>query len=161
MELTFLFYIFMSIVIIFGGSYNYYQSQQAIAAGLFFVGTLGIAVFFGLRWFTSSGELASSASPKGPWPPLINFCPDFLTLHKDGTTHICIDTIGVSKTNSLKLTQPGSTPSADDQKFNLQLALSGQERATALCNDCSAKGLTWEGVYNGSVCLNVEPPKPK
>ena len=160
MQLTLLFFIFLSIVIIFGGSYNYYQKGQQVSAGIFFLGTIGIAVFFGLRWFTASGEGASAEEGRA-WPPIVNFCPDFLTLHKDGNTFICVDTIGVSKNNTLVRTQPGSTPSADNQKFSLQMSLSGDERSAALCKDCSDKGLTWEGVYNGSVCLNIDPPKPK
>ena len=53
-------------------------------------------------------------------------------------------------------------PEQTDAKyiFDLSLALSGAERLQALCDQCKLKGVTWEGVWNGTVCLTNEPPKP-
>ena len=57
MDLKFLFYVFLSIVIITGGTYSLYSSRLQTTAMLFFFGTIAASVVFGLRWFSPSGEV--------------------------------------------------------------------------------------------------------
>lgn len=159
MDLKFLFYVFLCIVVISGGSYNLFGTGQEIAAGIFFFGAVTASVFFGIRWFTSSGDTRRGMPGSGAWPPLINYCPDFLTLHVIDNKQVCIDTIGVARAGGIeKWTSP--TQIEDKYKFNLYLDRSDKLRLTALCEEAAAKKVTWEGVYDGSVCLGNVPPVP-
>lgn len=155
MDLLFLFYIFLSAVVSTGGAYAFITKGQTAAAGIFFAGMIIVLFFFGFRWFTASGE--TTASQAGPWPPVVNMCPDYLTLYTMDGAPVCIDTVGVS--SGLKK-WTGPTQTGDDFKFNLFTTASGDDRVQKLCNECKTKQVTWEGVYDGSVCIGNEPPKP-
>lgn len=156
MNLSFIFFVFINIVIILGMTYRFYGSGEEFGALIILAGFIGAAVFFGLRWFTGKGEMKNGA---GPWPPLLNTCPDFLTLHTVNNEQVCIDTVGVAKGGKLKKwTDP--TQTGEEYLFKLYLDQSADARVKSLCDECSAKGVTWEGIYNGSSCLGREPPKP-
>jgi hypothetical protein len=158
MDLTFLFYIFLSVVAITGGAFYFFTNRMEITAALYFVGILAAAVVFGLRWFSASGEV-KLGNVSGTWPPMINYCPDFLTLYTVNNAQVCIDTIGVAQTGGIKKwDNPNQTD--DSFLFNLFLDLSGPERRKKLCEEAATKRVTWEGVWDGSVCSGNEPPKP-
>jgi hypothetical protein len=156
MDLKFILYIFLSIVLVTGGAYSFYSSGQELTASLFFVGSLGAVIFFGLRWFTGTGRTKPEA---GAWPPVINYCPDFLTLHVVNNTPVCIDTIGVAQSGGISR---WSDPTQTDTRylFNLYTAQSGEQRVKSLCDECSQKKVTWEGVWDGTTCVGREPPPP-
>jgi hypothetical protein len=163
MQLTFILFIFLNIILILGATYRFYSSGQEFGALIVLGGLVAASVIFGLRWFTGSGEMANAP---GPWPPVLNTCPDFLTLHTMGTgttaQKVCIDTVGVAKGGTSKMEKWTSSTQTDEKyKFNLHTNKSGQERIDALCEECAAKGVTWEGVYNGVTCLGREPPAPR
>ena len=140
-----------------GAFYFNYVAQRSIQAVLLGTGFLIFSIYFGLRWFRN-GEIVTPTSGE-TWPPSINSCPDYLSLMKVNDQFVCVDPVGVSQGGMEKWTDPNQT----DPKylFNLQLNKSGAERVTALCNECRTKRVTWEGVWNGSVCLEREPPLPK
>ena len=157
MDLKFLFYVFLSIVLITGGTYNLYSSRLQTTAMLFFFGSIAAAVVFGLRWFSPSGNVLGKTA--GAWPPVINYCPDFLSLYVVNGEQVCIDTIGIAQTGGItKWTDPTQT----DEKylFRLSLNMSGKARTDALCQQCQAKKVTWEGVWDGTSCSGVNPPMP-
>ena len=157
MDLSFIFYIFLCIVITSGGAFYYAQSNQAITAGIFFFGFIAFSVVFGLRWFTASGQETGKAT--GGWPPVINYCPDFLTLYEVNGKHVCIDTIGVARQNGIqKWTEPNQT--SEPYLFQLHLDKKDEARVKALCDECTAKKVTWEGVFDGSLCIGTNPPMP-
>jgi hypothetical protein len=158
MDLAFIFYIFLCIVITSGGSFYYINSKQAITGGIFFFGFIAFSVVFGLRWFTASGERAGAAT--GGWPPVINYCPDFLSLYEVDGTQVCIDTIGIARQNGITQWNAGSTPPNSSQQFNLHLTDKEDVRVKALCDECAAKKVTWEGVYDGAICIGNRPPMP-
>jgi hypothetical protein len=154
MDVVFLFYVFLSLVIATGGSYVLASSGRIVAALVYFLGIIGIEAFFGMRWFNGTTAKVADA---GPWPPVMNTCPDFLSLYYNGDKAVCVDTIGVAPNGGIAKW----TGNADDRfVFNLHLDKSGAERIKALCAESKAKMVTWEGVYDGSNCLNAQPPLP-
>jgi len=159
MDYVFLFYIFLSFVIASGGAFVLFSSGRTIAAIMFLVGAVAIEAFFGLRWF--KGTKANVET--GPWPPSINVCPDFLSLYKapDGSGNsisYCVDNNGISSGGITKWTST-SMPTGNNV-FKLSANLSGAARVKALCAEAAAKKVTWEGVWDGTVCLGGVPPAP-
>ncbi len=154
MDYVFYFYVFLSFVIATGGAYVLATSGRIISAILYLLGVVAIEAYFGMRWFQGTSV---KTADKGPWPPVLNTCPDFLSLHYNGDTAVCIDTIGIAPNGGIAKW----TGNADSRfVFNLSLDKSGPARVKALCDEAKAKMVTWEGVYDGSNCLNAEPPKP-
>ena len=157
MDLTLLLYSFLSVVIIFGGTYYFYSSQLETSAAIFFLGTVVASIYFGFRWFGVSG--AKPASP-GSWPPTINYCPDFLTLTTDTAgKKVCIDMLGVAQGGTSPIQVSNGTQTSDQYIFDLKTDLT-TTRIDELCGIAKAKGLTWEGVWNGSSCSGNAPPLP-
>jgi len=157
MDYVFLFYIFLSFVIASGGAFVFFSSGRTIAAILFLVGSTTAVVFFGYRWFKSTGKTTAVVEV---WPPSINACPDFLSLYKDPSGNsVCVDTLGVATGSALTKWTSTSVPTSSNS-FNLFTAHSGAKRTTALCDEAKAKKVTWEGVWDGTVCLGGQPPKP-
>jgi hypothetical protein len=157
MELSFIFYILVSIAVILGSIYFNIKSGKDISAAILGIGFIIISVTFGLYLYTPSGSFRTE-SKGGAWPPTINVCPDFLSLiTKDGTPS-CIDPIGVS--NASYGLQKWSDSGSDAAVFDLALTQAGQARVTTLCKQCAEQGLTWEGVFDGTACLNNNPPIP-
>ena len=161
MQITFVFFVLFSIISILGSLYFKFTTNQGIAGLILGLGFLMISIFFGLRWFTTSGNYASSV-PTGNWPPSINVCPDYLSLIKLNGVKVCVDPIGVSiqnGTHGLKKWN-GDSNTGTDYVFDLMLEKTGNLRVEALCNQCKLKGLTWEGVYDGLACMGNQPPTP-
>ncbi len=156
MDFKFLLYMFGVAVLITGGAYYFFSDGQMITAAMYFSGALVAAIYFGFRWFTASGDTTDAY--KGKWPPTINYCPDFLTLYTVDSKQVCIDPIGITSGGIKKWTDPTQTSS--DYLFDLHLDKSGNLRIKALCDECSSKRVTWEGVFDGSVCLYNDPPRP-
>jgi hypothetical protein len=155
MQVTFIFYLLISMSVILGSVFLNLQSGSTVSAGILGIGFLIISIIFGIQTFTPSGDIKSEMTP-GPWPPTINVCPDYLSLMTVNGEPKCIDPIGVStNANALrKWTGPGG------DTFDLRTALTAKNRIDQLCDDCRAKGLTWEGVWDGSACLGNNPPIP-
>ena len=150
-------FIALAFMIIVGGTYQVYNTNQPPTAILFFIGSLALFIIYGIRWFGSS-PLFTPAS--GPWPPNINTCPDYLTYYqrtKDGIKKdSCIDTIGVSKDKSLLSTFPkdGTIPSSDTYYLDISgLSSDPATKAGQMCNAAMAQKVTWEGVTNGESCV--------
>lgn len=173
MDYTFLFYIFLSVVVSAGGSYILFSTGRTIAAGLYLLGMIALETYFGTRWFTLTGNKVSTS---GSWPPSINVCPDYLSLYKDTDgTNYCVDTIGITN-SSLSTTpfQPAKfsadgtyRPITDQQKrtgiiFQLYKDKTGEDRMNSLKTQLKTMpGVTWEGVWDGIALLGGTPPLPK
>jgi hypothetical protein len=156
MDFKFVFYCFVSILVITSGGYFFFSTQQETVAAIFFLGTTVAALFFGFRWFNSSGDTNTTS---GPWPPSVNFCPDFLTLANINNEQLCIDTIGVAQAGGIATSD--GTNVGEQYLFHLYNSSSGADRISLLCQEAKNKKVTWEGVWDGSTCLaNIEPPKP-
>jgi hypothetical protein len=155
MNYQFWLYVFASCIAVTGSTFYFYSQHQEISAGIMFFGMLIACIYFGFRWFPASGAPVTS----GIWPPVVNFCPDFLTLYVINGENVCVDTIGVAQTGGMSV---WSDPTQTDEKylFHLFLNTSGQGRIQQLCDQAKAKKVTWEGVWDGAVCMGVEPPAP-
>ena len=152
-------YIFLTIIIGIGGTTTLFQSGRILGALLFLVGAILLFVFYGLRWFEGS----KASGDTGPWPPIVNTCPDYLTFFKrtmanGSTQNTCIDTLGVSKkAGALTLWPAGtgadSAPTDNKYYFNLDFGISSiPDLNQARCDAAIQAGLTWEGFTDGEVC---------
>ena len=148
-------YILASIVGLVYGTNKVYSTGQ-VRGVLFAVGALIVLVYFGLRWFGSRIN-----KPKN-WPPVINMCPDYLTYVKDLPG--CVDVLGVTKSSSgLVKARPSELPTlklGNSQKvfeFTSEdvAAAKSVDALKAICDRCQAAGLTWEGVWDGDVCVGI------
>jgi len=163
MDLSFYLYIFAAIAGILGGSYSFFSKNSSIAGGIFLVGSIALVIFFGVRWFLPSGVRATD----GPWPPVINVCPDFLSTAsitgkdaagKPTTETVCVDTVGVAGPGGIQVFPQGGS---SDEKYLFHLFAADPKRQAKLCQQCSDKKVTWEGVYDPSgSCSSNQPPLP-
>jgi energy-coupling factor transporter transmembrane protein EcfT len=155
MELTFILYIFAAFIVIPGTFFVLSLFRKFLAGGIAFIGMLVLFVLFGIQFFTSDGKTVQQTKPT-KWPLTINYCPDYLSLLKVSNSYVCVDTVGVATGNTpLQKFNPSSpvtgnnTPS-DSQTFNLHLnERDDTARREKIINDCKAKGLTFEGIYDG------------
>jgi hypothetical protein len=157
MNFSFILYVLMIIVLVLGSFYFNYVRGKMIQATLLSIGFLLVGIIFGTRWFTGSGEI-NSDKPPTTWPPNINSCPDYLTLYKRPTGYVCIDNIGVSNGGISKWSDATQT----DAKyiFDLFTTDNSASRIQKLCDQSATKKVTWEGVWDGTTCLQREPPLP-
>lgn len=149
-------YVFVACIGIAASAFYFQSIGQEIMAGICFVGFLIAAVYFGIRWFPPAGTDTAAVTT---WPPVINYCPDFLSLHTVNGKQVCIDTVGVAQTGGIsRWTDPTQT----DEKylFDLSLNTAGKERIMSLCQQAKVKKVTWEGVWDGTICIGKEPPLP-
>jgi hypothetical protein len=164
MDLSFYLYIFGAIALIMGGSYTFFKAKSTVTAGIFLVGSIALAIFFGVRWFLPSGVRATD----GPWPPVINVCPDFLstasiagrdTAGTPTTEIVCVDTVGVAGPGGIQVWPQGGS---NDERYLFRLFASDPNRQVKLCQQCNEKKVTWEGVYDpsGACSANVPPLPP-
>jgi hypothetical protein len=154
MSYIFLFYCFLTVVLITGGTFFFYESGSQLTGVIYFLGSIIAGIFFGFRWFAPN---QGNTAP-GSWPPSINYCPDFMSIATVNNTKACIDTVGVATQGGISTSD--GTKTEDKYIFDLYLDKSGQDRATLLCNQAKDLQVTWEGVWNGTSCSNVDPPKP-
>lgn len=155
-------YIIVSIAGLVYGTNKVYSTGQ-VRGVLFAIGALIVLVYFGLRWFGSRID-----KPKN-WPPVINMCPDYLTYVKsipDGSVQKpgCIDMLGVSKSASgIKKTEPSAINSLRHSETNKVFSYTSTDVSNAksvadlqaICDRCRDAGITWEGVYDGDVCVGI------
>jgi hypothetical protein len=160
MDFLLIAYILVSIVLISGSFYVNFTAGRTMMAGILGFGLFIASIFFGVRWFP--GGTLVSKTIQGPWPPSINVCPDFLSLTKVNGTPVCIDSVGVSRHGNGVGMEKWSSSTQTDPKylFNLHMDVQGNARLTKLYAECKLKGVTWEGVYDGTVGLGREPPLP-
>lgn len=168
MELSFIFYLFAAFIIIPGTFFALSSQRKMVAGILASIGMLVLFVLFGIQYFTVDGGYVRPPN-KMTWPPSINLCPDFLSLYMVGTKPYCVDTAGVStKPDVLAKFNPsnpitGNVDPGSNHLFDLftESTLSVEQRATAIKGECQAKGVTWEGVYDGlSLYTSNIIPKP-
>ena len=171
MELSFIFYLFATFISVPGTFFLLSIFNKPIAGSIAAFGMLIIFVLFGFQFFNLDGSIKDQNVATVNWPPSINYCPDYLTLFKNGTgtaaTLVCIDTVGAAKlrdaggllTTDVNNITNNTVP--DNQIFNLFLNQSDDTlRKASLIQQCVTKKLTWEGVWDGMNCLGPLPPLP-
>lgn len=174
MDYYFLAYILLAIFLELSVISNLTSQGRSTAAGLVGVFFLFIFIFFGRRWFTglstvkrgNCGTTTVGGTMKltysGPWPPVINMCPDYMVyFNRNGTTDTCVDISGVNRSGgALKAWTVENTvdsPPADDMKYFPYVYRTNMTDAqkTELCRQTMAAGLTWEGITDGEKCTFV------
>ncbi len=154
-DFSLILYCFAALLIGGGGSYYIMKTERMITAIGFFLASIAVFVYFGLRWFDGlklRPSLSGVIDPNTSWPPVINYCPDFLSLKQDGTNFYCVDTMGVS---TLPLFTQGSTASSTNG-----ILLNKDANAQAYVGSFISKGITWEGIYDGRSATTRKPPFP-
>ena len=162
MDYLFILYIFVAVATIWGGAVAFIQSERSVGGFLFVIGAILVFVYYGLRWFSGVSLKATQVNYKS-WPPIINLCPDFLTMHKRSisgkTENVCVDLTGVSNGGIQKLTDPNNVMN-NNFVFQLYENLKGSARIKRLCQECKDKKVTWEGVFDGANCVADTIPNP-
>jgi hypothetical protein len=148
-------YILACIVFLVYGTNKVYATGQARGV-IFAIGCLIVLVYFGLKWFGSRIE-----KPKN-WPPIINMCPDYLTYVSK--LRGCVDMLGVSKASSgITKTLPSEVGSLSKSNTQKVFEFTSEDVRSAksvndlkkICERCQTAGLTWEGIWDGDVCVGV------
>lgn len=162
MDYSLILYILLSVATIWGGAVVFIQSERSLGGFLFVVGAILVFVYYGLRWFSGVSLKATQVNYKS-WPPVVNLCPDFLTMHKrtigGKSENVCVDLVGVSKGGIQRLVDPNNA-SNDNFVFRLYENLTGPARLRRLCQECRDKRVTWEGVFDGANCVADKVPNP-
>lgn len=157
MNLSFYLYLFLVLASVLGGTFYFFKQDNTITGSIYLIGSVVISAYFGSRWF-----LASGVRRDGAWPPVINVCPDFMslvTLTPGGAAPetVCVDTTGIYSGELRKWT-PGST--SENTIFHLFASQDPKLRLGNLCDQSKRKGVTWEGFYTEGVCGTTLPPLP-
>lgn len=156
MDFGYILYIVFSLAVSLGGTVVLIQNERTLGGFLFFIGSVLVLTFYGLRWFSGNAFNTSRYNTK-TWPPVVNTCPDFLSVYERPVAgssrkeRVCVDLIGVSEGGIQKFIDPNNAAN-DNFVFRLFDNLKGQERLRALCNECKLKKVSWEGVYDGVAC---------
>ncbi len=112
-------YILVCVVVGGGIVSRFNSSGERIAAIVSLVLLILLFTFFGLRWF--QGGQVKGSEKKGAWPPIVNMCPDYLTV-VEGTTGtgassktgtFCVDMKGIypNVPNAVDVIPAGSSTS--------------------------------------------------
>lgn len=165
MDYPFILYILLSVVLGVYVTFRLVKTDRSLTAFLYLVGVILILVYFGLRWFSGSTFALGDMTPK-QWPPVLNACPDFLTLYDrpvpgsnpPKTEKVCVDLIGVAGAGGIQQMTDPSQLSDPKYVFNLSTNKAGAERTQALCNECAIKKVAWEGIFDGVACSSRLPP---
>lgn len=156
MKYSLVFYILFCIAVGLGGAMKLVRMDRILAAFVFFILAVLIFVFFGLRWFEYARIDMTS------WPPVVNTCPDYLSVYKSGSgaseVTSCVDMVGISKNGSLAKfpeTREGGSPPSDLKyhfPMNIDPAAKLSDAPQKLCSYAIQSGLSWEGLVNGISC---------
>jgi hypothetical protein len=156
MSWSFILYLFVTITL--GLTVLNYLSTSGrwLSAVLFLILGILIFYFYGIRWFSGT---QSKFEYNGPWPPVINMCPDYLVYKKIGNQEVCVDMIGVGKgANALQPYREGASlmngSSLNTTYYFQPVVKPTSTKATrrSACRNAIRAGLTWEGITNGESC---------
>jgi hypothetical protein len=148
---SFILYIFLTITIGLTILNYLTSSGRPLSAIVTLVLLILIFYFYSVRWFRGT---QSKFEYSGSWPPVVNMCPDYLVYMKKNGVDVCVDMIGVGKSNAAnRLNKYVEGTNAPDTTFTPVVFPNSDStvRATA-CQQAISRGLTWEGITNGDSC---------
>lgn len=146
-----------------------YDQNKPISAMIVLILVIMVFMFFGKRWFqygqlkgtsawtqanslAQSGSVASTSSECGSssngslptgWPPVVNHCPDFMTLDGSGK---CVD--------SSKLYGTGTSSSRTNLGLTEIASYTGTTNVCSSVTGANSKYLRWEGVVQAEGVCN-------
>ena len=146
-------YVLLVIVFIMYVMMQFYRTQRFVSAGISLILFILIFTFFGIRWFQNG--LSNTGSYTGNWPPVVNTCPDYLTLYKDASGNSnCVDNIGIANnaiTTTFKSITTGTvTPSQNNIFPVIYTNGLSKTQIAVLKKAADDNGLTWEGITDGA-----------
>lgn len=174
MELAFIFYLFAAFIITPATFFILTSFKMYIAAVIVSVALLIYFILFGLQIFTPEGKFNQpDDSSTMKFPPKISICPDMFTLYQEdgsGTNvrYFCVEMVGLggSSTSGIQTYYPTNeaniqTTPTERMKFDLKVEIeSDAERKKQLVNVCRDKGITWEGIFDGTQEYDNVIPRP-
>lgn len=152
-------------VVVGAGAVSFlYNRNQSIAAMITLVLLILVFVLFGLRWFPG-GKLNGSQPTNGPWPPIVNMCPDFMVSWKDpaSTQIYCYDAANIynlrvttdtnfvtkninNESHSAILVQnPSASTAATKNPLKDRLTTN----PASIVGNTATSAMRWEGVWDG------------
>jgi hypothetical protein len=144
-------YVFSVCVIMFYMIRYLQASGRGLALAVTSILFLLIFIFFGIRWF-KYGVQGDPTPKSGPWPPVINVCPDYFTL----VNGQCADLVGVLLTGNA---QGLKTWTIDDSPTKTPIGTAGKYFPyTCTKGNCPSGSIssyttgtiptiTWEGIF--------------
>jgi hypothetical protein len=149
-------------VVVGAGSVSFlYKRDQSVAAMIALVLLILVFVFYGLRWFPG-GNLNGTKPSGGPWPPIVNMCPDFMASFVDSSNKVyCYDAANIYNMKSATAGTMGLAATSPTINGAAQPAYLVQDptstnknplKTTLTTNPATfTQGSTvrWEGVWDG------------
>lgn len=142
-------YTLLSIFVIGGGGSYLIRMDRSTAGALFILGSLGISIFFGMRWFNGAKLKGSELS--GSWPPSINLCPDYFEKSVDTSGNVvCTDTQLLYGKGGLASIPSAYAVNGKRQSFKTVLSNSGPMSPADINTLITANPqIRWEGIWDG------------
>jgi len=145
-------YWFVCTLILGALCYIIWKQQKQIESVLILIIGGSAIFYYWIKWFKVK-------STSEDWPPVINPCPDYLTLVSPdaigGSEAVCMDFVGVStQPNIFKKAKAQQIPQVGDADFDLfafrvmksSSTDSPEEYNKKVCLQVQSKGLTWAGI---------------
>jgi hypothetical protein len=157
-------------VAIGGGAVSYfYKLQETTGAMVAMVLLILVFVFYGLRWF-EAGELKGTKSSNGNWPPIVNACPDYMSLYKDASGVYCYDagniyglkSVTAGNAGTVKITINGVANQSALVLKNIGTrtgAILKDNFKNVISDTTNGKYVKWEGVWDGQSMNTSKVPK--
>jgi hypothetical protein len=145
--------------------------KMRIAAVIVSVALLIYFILFGLQIFTPEGKFKQEdTSNISKFPPTIGMCPDMFTLYQDvsggvdASGYHCVEMVGLGTgISTYRQSNEANVPAlpTPSHLFDLKVEIeSDAERKKQLVDECKRKGLTWEGIYDGTQEYDNIIPRP-
>jgi hypothetical protein len=126
-----------------------YRSERIVAAVAVFILFVLIFTFYGIRWFKEGKSISTGNNANGPFPSVINTCPDFLSvMTKNDGTQVCIDTMGISRNKTILTTwtQGTTEETATSNHYFTNIYTPGMTDVSELKTAAEGAMLSWEGI---------------
>ena len=140
-------YVIVAMVGLVYGTRTVYEVDKTRGT-VFAICAFFVLMYYGVRWFGTSKMSVSKN-----WPPVINMCPDYLTYVKRISG--CVDMSGITLPSELGSVQRANTQKVFEFTSEDVKDAKDVDTLTKICDRCQTAGVTWEGVWDGDVCVGI------
>jgi hypothetical protein len=152
MDYALIAYIVFCIFLIAGGGAVLFRNERPIAGALFVAGSLGICIYYGMRWFKGNALAISMVASSDSWPPVVNACPDFMTKRVTSAGAIVCEDVknyySLAPASGLPTGVSVSAPTSSENG-KLQYTPGSLSSTTLMSILTNNPNLRWEGIYDG------------